>query len=106
MKTLLLALMLLLSHLASGQYIQDNVHALFRENGKLKLAEHGVFSLSLGTVVGASTYYIHNKAGKEAMTPPIIGGVVFSYTVTVGLYIISFDRNPPKYTKSKHPRWL
>ena len=40
------------------------------------------------------------------MTPPIISGVVFSGTIGVGLYIISFDTKPKKIIKSKHPRWL
>jgi hypothetical protein len=92
--------------LSHGQYVQDNTRALFKEKGKIKLAEHGIFTLSLGTLIGTSTYYIHSKADKEQLTPPIIGGITFSYTMTVGLYIISFDRKPQVYSKSKHPRWL
>lgn len=106
MKALLLFLTLMVSSLSFGQYVQDNVHALFREQGRIKLAEHGIFTLSLATAIGTSTYYIHSKAGKDEMTPPVIGGVVFSYTITAGLYIISFDRKPQVYGKSKHPRWL
>lgn len=104
MKFFLATLISLSTMFVSGQST-SNVNNLFRETGNIKLAEHGWFTLSMGTVIGASTYYIHHTAGKEAMTPPVIGGVVFASTVTIGLYIISFDRdkNPQK---SKHPRWL
>jgi len=80
----------------------------YSQQKRLVLADNGVFTLSLGTVVNTSTYYIHSVYKKEGgeMTPPIIGGVVFSGTIGVGLYIISFDTKPKKIIKSKHPRWL
>ena len=94
MKAILLATLLLFSPIAQSQ-----------KDYKIVLAENGIFTLSLGTLIGTSTYYIHKKADKEQITPPVIGGMTFSYTISVGLYIISFDKKPIKH-KSKHPRWL
>lgn len=75
---------------------------------RLVLADNGVFTLSLGTLINTSTYLIHSKYKKDGgeMTPQINGGIVFSGTIGVGLYIISFDTKPKKIKKSKHPRWL
>jgi hypothetical protein len=72
------------------------------------LADDGVFTLSLGTIISTSTFYIHNeyKKGGGVTTPVIVGGITFSSSITLGLYIISFDKKPIRMTKSKHPRWL
>ena len=71
--------MLFMSWLSHSQD-SGSINRLFRDTGKIKLTENGWFTLSLETIVGTST-------------------------VTVGLYIVSFDRDRDPY-KSKHPRWL
>ena len=78
------------------------------QQSRIVLADNGVFTLSLGTAINTSTYYIHSKHKKDEgeMSPAIISGVMFSGTVGIGLYIISFDKKPIKIKKSKHPRWL
>jgi hypothetical protein len=102
-KKLLLILTLLLSLTANSQL--DLEHPFHRrENHKLVLKEHGWFTISLGTTILASSYYIHLKHGKESGVDKRVraGGLIFSTTIGVGLHVISWKLAP----KKSNPKFL
>jgi hypothetical protein len=106
MKKLLLILFFLF-HLKG--FTQDfSINKSIQKPTKLVLKEDGWFTLSLGTVVLSSTWYIDQKWGVDSgIEKPIrISGLTFGTTISLGLYIVSWKRVSKPKTISKNPRWL
>jgi Mlc titration factor MtfA (ptsG expression regulator) len=75
---------------------------------RIVLKDYGWFTLSLGTVILSSSWFIDQKWGPNSgVDKPMRNvGLGFSTTVSVGLYIISWERVSKPLKTSKHPRWL
>jgi heme/copper-type cytochrome/quinol oxidase subunit 3 len=99
-KILIMVVMLFTSNCYS-QLIKKDI----QKPNRIVLKEHGWFTVSLGTTILSSSYFIHYNYDTNGVKESVrIGGLTFSTTIGIGLHIISWERKPtynPRLRTSK-----
>ena len=99
-KLLLIFLLSIFSLNVNAQQYRPN---LYKPNKRLVLKEDGWFTISLGTTIMASSYFIHFNYDTNGVKEEVrVGGLTFATTIGVGLHIISWKledqhRSRPKF---------
>lgn len=85
---------LLLNTFLSFSQINQNT---YEPPKRLVLKEDGWFTISLGTTILASSYFIHFNYDANGVKKGVRnGGLIFATTIGVGLHIISWEVKPKR----------
>lgn len=91
-------ILLLVANTSFGQDYLFNRQIDPKYPTKIVLRDEGWFTISLGTTILASSYFIHYAYGTNGVDPKVrTGGLVFATTIGVGLHVISWKRENIKH---------